>query len=336
MIDLHESELAAVVEAIEAGDRFLCISHVGPDGDAVGSLLGMCDMLRRLDKTAQPALADGVPEGLRFLPGAEMIVTAVNPDERFDCIIVLDASSPDRMGAVYRADVHDAVPLVVIDHHVTNTYFGNVNWVEPGCAATCQMLVYLARRLDVALTGTLAETLLAGIVTDTLCFRTSNTTPEVLNAATLLMEGGAHLAEITAQTINRKPYRSIKLWGEVLPDARLEDRVLWVTVSPEQLAAAEAAPEDLELSSTLSAVAEADISATFIQKFADDGMPAVECSFRAKPGFSVSDVAFSLGGGGHPPAAGCTVPGSLADAVPPIVARLQAARAAQAATQDEP
>ena len=328
MIDLQEAALAAVEEAIEANERFLCISHVGPDGDAVGSLLGMGEILHRLGKDAVLALQDPVPTGLRFLPGAATIIDAATVADEYDCIIVVDASSADRMGDVYRPAVHDDALMVVIDHHITNTYFGDVNWVEPGCAATCQMLVYLAESLGVRVSGTLAETLLTGIVTDTLCFRTSNTTPEVLAAATHLMEGGAQLAEITAQTLNSKPYRSLKLWGEVLPGAELAERVLWVTVSAEQLAAADAAAEDLELSSTLSAVDEADISATFIQKFTEEGAPQVECSFRAKPGYSVSDVAFALGGGGHPPAAGCTVPGTLAEVVPNVVAQLQAARAA--------
>jgi phosphoesterase RecJ-like protein len=322
---------AEVVAAIEGNERFLCISHVGPDGDAVGSLLGMGELLRRQGKDVTLALQDPVPEGLRFLPGAQEIVGPADVGDFYDQILVLDASSSDRMGSVFRAGTHDAIPMTVIDHHVTNTYFGDINWVEPGCAATCQMLVYLSDELGVALDGDLAETLLAGLVTDTLCFRTSNTTSAVLGAATRLMDGGAQLADITAQTLNRKPYRSLKLWGEVLPDAQLEERVLWVTVSPEQLAAAGACADDLELSSTLSSVAEADISATFIQKFDDAGAPVVECSFRAKPGYSVSDVAFALGGGGHPPAAGCTVPGTLDEAVPTIVAQLQAARAEQAA-----
>jgi phosphoesterase RecJ-like protein len=328
-MQIDQARCAQVVAAIEQNERFLCISHIGPDGDAVGSLLGMGELLRRQGKEATLALQDGVPEGLRFLPGAQEIVGSADVADVYDHILVLDASSPDRMGSVFRPDMHGEIPMTVIDHHVTNTYFGDINWVEPGCAATCQMLVYLADELGVALDGDLAETLLTGLVTDTLCFRTSNTTAEVLGAATRLMEGGAQLADITAQTLNRKPFRSLKLWGEVLPDVELAGRVLWVTVSPEQLAAASASAEDLELSSTLSSVAEADISATFIQKFDDAGAPVVECSFRAKPGYSVSDVAFALGGGGHPPAAGCTVPGTLEEAVPAIVTQLQRARAEQ-------
>ncbi|MCB9139829.1 MAG: DHH family phosphoesterase [Caldilineaceae bacterium] len=333
MIDLQEVHLSAVIDAVRANQRFLCISHVAPDGDAVGSLLGMGEILTMLGKEATLALADGVPDNLTFLPGTERVVSADGVGDVYDCVIVLDVSSPDRMGNVYREDAHGKSPLVVIDHHVTNTYFGDVDWVEPRCAAVCQMLVYLAQRLGVSLRGNLAEDLLTGLVTDTLCFRTSNTTADVLGAATVLMENGAQLSAITARTLNNKPFRSLKLWGEVLPGARLAERVLWVTVAPEQLAAAQATAGDLELSSVLSAVAEADISATFIQKTDERKAPVVECSFRAKPGFNVSDTAFALGGGGHPAAAGCTVPGTLEKAVPPIVAQLQQARAQQATGQ---
>ena len=113
----------------------------------------------------------------------------------FDLIVCLDASSPDRMGSAYNPDVHESATLVVIDHHITNTLFGDINWVEPGCASTCQMLVYLADALEVPLDGELAECLLTGMVTDTLGFRTSNTTPDVLGAAMRLMQGGADLAD---------------------------------------------------------------------------------------------------------------------------------------------
>ncbi len=218
-MQIDTTVLTEVVAAIGSGDRFLCISHVGPDGDAVGSLLAMGEILHRLEKGATLALQDPVPEGLRFLPGANEIVGAADVADHYDRILVLDASSADRMGSVFRADTHDTIPMVVIDHHITNTYFGDINWVEPGCAATCQMLVYLADALSVPIDGALAEALLTGLVTDTLCFRTSNTTPAVLAAATRLMEGGAKLATITAQTLNSKPYRSLKLWGEVLPGA---------------------------------------------------------------------------------------------------------------------
>ncbi len=326
MKTLDRDNQTKIINLIAAAERVLCVSHVGPDGDAIGSLVGAGWLLRALGKQPTLALHDPVPEDLRFLPGAEHVIgpDAVTAD--YDLILCVDASSSDRMGKVYREADHADIPLAVVDHHVTNTYFGTVNWVEPDCAAACQQLVYLADALNVPLTGELATCLLTGMVTDTLGFRTPNTDADVMEAAMRLMRGGANLAEITAETLNRRRFRSIKLWGSVLPTVQLEDRVIWVTASRAQLAAADAEAADLHLASFLVSAVEADISATFIERLNDEGEQVVECSFRAKPGFNVSDVAFALGGGGHPPAAGCSLPGTLAEITPGVVKQLQAAQ----------
>jgi phosphoesterase RecJ-like protein len=319
-----------------AGD-ILCISHVSPDGDAIGSLLGMGWLLRALGKAPTLALQDDVPDEHHVLPGAREIVTSRMPafaqqvaNHPFDLVICLDASSPDRMGTAYHPAVHAQSPLVVIDHHITNTRFGSINWVAPECAATCQMLVYLADAVQAPLEGPLAECLLTGIITDTLCFRTSNTTPAVLEAAMRLMQGGADLSLITERTVNRRSFNLIQLWGLVLPSVQLEERVIWATVTRAQLERAGLSLSDISLSSFLITAGEADISAVFMEKLDGQGRPAVECSFRAKRGFDVAEVAFALGGGGHPAASGCTLPGTLAEATARVVTALREARRQQA------
>ena len=328
-----KEQLVDVVDAIGDHLDILCVSHVGPDGDAVGSLLGMGWMLKVLGRRPTLALQDRVPDNLTTLPGAESIVDADAVLDDYDLIICLDASSKDRMGEIYRPVNHDQIPLLVIDHHVTNTLFGDVNWVAPQCSATCQMLVYLADAMEIPLTGELTECLLTGLVTDTLCFRTSNTDADVLEAAMRLMRGGAKLADITAQTLNRRPLNQVKLWGTVLSDVQLAAGVIWATVSQQQFAAANYdSDNDLNLSSLLVSTIEADMSATFAEKRGDDGEPVVECSFRAKPGFDVATLAFELGGGGHPPASGCTLQGSLQEVSQRVVGLLQNERQRQRST----
>lgn len=326
---------------LQAGEQILCLSHVNPDGDAVGSLLGMGWLLRSLGKTPVLALQDAVPREHMILPGAEAVLTASHADfaERvtkhaFDLIVCLDASSADRMGTVYNPAVHGAGKLIVIDHHVTNTCFGAVNWIAPECAATAQMLVELACALDVPLQGPLAECLLTGMVTDTLGFRTSNTTPAVMGAAMRLMEGGADLATIAQRTVNRRPLSQLKVWSQVLPDFQLLDGVIWVPVSRERLKKAGHADGDLDLSSFLVTVDEADISAVFTEKLDEKGKTQIDCSLRAKPGFDVSKVALSLGGGGHPAASGCKIAGSLEEVSTQVVNLLRAARQEQTGQQE--
>jgi len=323
----------AILQALRQHQQILCVSHVSPDGDAYGSLLGMGWILKALGKQPHLAMHDRTPAMFRYLPGIEEVIYPAAVRNDYDLIICLDASSMDRMGDVYRAASHGHIPLLVIDHHITNTNFGQLNWIEPACAATCQMLVYLADELGIPLEGPLAACLLTGVVTDTLCFRTSNTTPQVMEAALRLMQGGANLAQIVSQTLNRREFSIFRLWGSVLSTVQLEEGVIWTTISRRQITQAGSNKEDGQLSSMLITAVEADISATFTEKVDEKGQPAVECSFRAKPGFDVGSLAFQLGGGGHPPASGCTLPGTLAAVTDQVVTALKEAHRAQAAAQ---
>nr|HRJ41763.1 DHH family phosphoesterase [Caldilineaceae bacterium] len=275
--------------AIQEAESILCVSHVSPDGDAVGSLLGMGWMLRHLGKAPTLALADKPAKDFDYIPGFDEIVGPPAVKDRYDLIICLDAGSQDRMGAIFRPEAHSAIPLIVIDHHITNTKFGSLNWVEPRCAAVCQMLVYLADALGVPLRGNLAVALLTGLVTDTLGFRTSNTDAHVLQAAMRLTDGGAHLHEIVVRTLQSRSYAGLRLWGSILSRASLTDRVIWATISLEERKMAHATDSDGEgLAGFLLSARESDISATFTERRSDTSTPLIECSFRAKPGFDVS------------------------------------------------
>ena len=317
-------------------DQILCISHVSPDGDAVGSLLGIGWLLRHLGKAPTLALQDAPPGEHQLLPGARDIITSQAPNYRgdvqeraFDLVICVDASSPDRMGNAYNGQVHGRAPLLVIDHHITNTLFGDINWIAPECAATCQMLAYLADALNVPLQDEIAECLLTGLVTDTLCFRTSNTTPAVLEVAQRLMQGGASLMTVTQRTVNRQPFAMIKLWSLILPTIELEDGVIWASTHQSAFDQVGLPLGDTGLSSYLVTADEAAMSAVFVQKLNPAGLPAVECSFRAKPGYNVATLALSLGGGGHPAASGCTILGALDEVVPKVIELMKTAREEQ-------
>jgi phosphoesterase RecJ-like protein len=325
-----------LLNTLANAQQILCISHVNPDGDAVGSLLGIGWLLRRLGKQPTLALQDPPPREHRLLPGAEAIITSQSPKYRsdvqehpFDAVICVDASSPDRMGNAYNSQVHGNVPLIVIDHHITNTDFGTINWVAPECAAACQMLAYLADALGVPLDGELAECLLTGLVTDTLCFRTSNTTAAVLEVAQRLMQGGANLTTITQRTVNRQPFAMIKIWSSILPTIQLEDGVIWASTDQSTFDQVGLPVGDTGLRSYLVTADEAAMSAVFVQKQSPAGLPCVECSFRAKPGYNVATMALSLGGGGHPAASGCTIFGTLAEVVPHVIGLMKEARMEQ-------
>jgi len=316
-----------LLSLLESSNNILCVSHVSPDGDAVGSLLGLGSILRSLGKRPALALQDEAMPEFQFMPGVEEIIGPAEVAHSYDLIVCLDTSSIDRMGTVYRPEIHNQVPLVVIDHHITNTLFGTENWVDTGCAATCQMLIHLADALNVPLSEETAVSLLTGLVTDTLCFRTANTNMHVLQASLRLLNAGASLDYVVRNTLDSRSFSLVKLWGAGLANVQMDDGIIWATLNAEsrQRSGVELHQSD-GLANFLVTVREADISATFAQRYAKNGQELIECSFRAKPGFNVSQVAFAFGGGGHPPAAGCTVAGTLQEVSARVVAALHELR----------
>ena len=289
-----------------------------PDGDAIGSLLGLGWALRKLGKEHTLACADPVPDSLAYLPGSKAIVT--HPEGIYDLVISLDCSDLKRLGAACDQNSLRGVPIINIDHHVTNVGFGSVNWVDPSLAATAQMVLTLIERLGVPLDPTIATCLLNGIVTDTRGFRTSNTTPDVMEAATRLMAAGASLSEITDRVFNRRPLAMLRLWGKALGAVQLDGRIIWTEISQAmRRECGLSSDSDDGLVSFLTGANEADVGIVFTEK--NDG--TIDVSMRSMSGIDISGVAMRLGGGGHPQAAGCNLNSSLAQARERVLAELR-------------
>jgi len=307
-----------LLDALQSARRPLLIAHISPDGDAIGSLTALGYLLYRIGKDPILACQDKAPNSFNFLPFYDRITQNVD-GVHADLVITLDSSDPTRMGSIYDEAQFADLPLMVIDHHITNVYFGDVNWVEPGCCATDEMIFHLARALNEPLDETLATALLTGIVTDTRGFRTSNVTPAVMHITGELMDAGAPLTMITERTLDSRSMALIQLWGRVLDTVELQGGVVSAinTMKMRQDLGGIIRAEGLV--SFILGAEEARIAAVFTE------MPEgkVECSFRALPGYDVARIAFELGGGGHPPAAGCTIDGDLPGVRRKVVAMLQ-------------
>jgi len=312
------AEAAALVEGAQ---RVLIVTHIAPDGDAIGSLLGLASALRGLGKTVITAVDEGVPPDLRFVPGAETVHAALDTVE-VDLCIAVDCGDERRMGAVGQAARRTGRPLINLDHHPTNTFFGDANLVDPLTVAAAEGVLDWLDFMAVPLDRTTAFCLLTGFVTDTLCFRTDNVTVRTLGKAQRLMEAGASLSEIVQRTVSRRTYAGLRLWQAAIPGVQLEDHVIWAEITREMFRASGfEGTDDDGLVSALVQVEEAYISAVFREK--PDG--AVEIGFRAVPGFDTSGVAVALGGGGHRLASGATVDEPLETLVPRTIALLKAA-----------
>ena len=226
------STLTEIAHLLRRGGRVLAISHISPDGDAIGSLLGFGWVLRSVipDARLTLACADPVPAQFQWLPGAGEIISAP-PAGPWDVVVGLDASDGARLGSPFRPADFGATPIVVIDHHVTNLRFGTLNYVDPTAVATSQIVVDLADALGAPISREAATCLLTGLVMDTLGFRTSNVTPQVMAVAMRLMEAGANLAEITERALNHRPLNTLRLWGQALANVQISRRVVWASIT---------------------------------------------------------------------------------------------------------
>jgi phosphoesterase RecJ-like protein len=311
---------AALVQSardlIAAADRVLIVAHVLPDGDAIGSLLGLGQALRAAGKEVVLGCDDPAPDNFRFLPGAEEITPAPSGD--FDLIIAVDISDVRRMGAI---GVKLGRPHLLFDHHLTNSGFADINLLDAEAASTGELVTELLEPLGLPLPQPAATCLLAGVLTDTIGFRTSNTTPKTLGLAQKLMEAGAPLATLYKQVLSRRSFEAVRLWAEGLARLREDHGIVWASLSLKgRRASGYGGMGDADLIDILTTVRDAKIAIVFSER--TDG--TVKVSWRSDPGINVAQLAVSFGGGGHAPAAGAEVPGTLTEVEKKVIVATKA------------
>jgi phosphoesterase RecJ-like protein len=308
MQELHHDELISTIHnQLNQVKKILVVSHLRPDGDAIGSVLGIGLPLLAVGKDVQMVLSDGVPENFHFLVGSELIKTkAVG---RVDYIIVVDSSENERTDMVLKGY---AVPDLNIDHHKTNSYFAKVNLIESKAVATAEILAKYLPDFGLKISKPIADALLTGIVTDTIGFRTTNVNPGVLRLVADLMEQGGNLADIYYKTIVEQSLAAARYWAAGLSKIQMEDRIVWTTLSlQERNAAGYFFRDDADLVKILSAIEGAEVAVILVEQ------PAgyVKISWRLCGSLStdidVSEIALKFGGGGHKAASGADVKGEL-------------------------
>jgi phosphoesterase RecJ-like protein len=290
-------------QLLNNSERILLVSHIRPDGDAIGSLLALGLALQESGKEIQMVSEDGVPGSFRHLIGSDKI--RKKPDGVFDLIVVLDCSDSRRVGDALK---DYPTPDINIDHHPTNINYASINLVNPKATATTEMLAELIPSWELNISLPVAEALLNGLITDTLGFRTSNMTPNALRVAADLTELGADISEIYHKALNTRSSVAAKYWGIGLSKFQIEDRILWTSLTLDDRQAVNyPGRDDADLVNILTTIDDADIYVIFIEQSEE----RVKVSWRAKPGYDVSKIAFQFGGGGHKPAAGAEIEGNL-------------------------
>ncbi|HEY6319933.1 MAG TPA: bifunctional oligoribonuclease/PAP phosphatase NrnA [Thermoanaerobaculia bacterium] len=326
-----------LLRKIRQGNRFLLTSHVNPDGDAIGSELGLARLLRRLGKGAAVWNLDPIPAIYRPLPGSDRVHSGAEPPagfpEKFDSIVVLECPSLDRTGIEEHLS---ALPVINIDHHLGNQHYGAVNWVDSAAPAVGEMVFRLAQALKVALEPEIASCLYLTLVTDTGGFRYSNATPAAFEAAAALVREGAHPEQVAQWLYESQPVAVVRLLGEMLQTLALHHggRIATVRLDPEMFARAGAAAGDSEgLIDHPRSIAGVDAVALIRRR--EDGSHKV--SLRSRGEVDVEKIARHHGGGGHRNAAGYALDGGEGstaevelEAVSEIAAALPAATSAAA------
>jgi phosphoesterase RecJ-like protein len=288
---------------IQQAHKVMVISHIRPDGDAVGSLLGLGLALEQAGKQVQMVLADGLPENFRFLTHSEKITH--QGQGPVDLTIVVDCSDIDRIGPVINGQ---KTPDINIDHHKTNRNFAQINLVDDEAAATAEILAAYLPALGLELSHVVVIPLLTGILTDTIGFRTNNVRPLTLRMAADLMEAGANLPELYNITLSQHSLTAMRYWGAGLTNIQLDGRIAWASLSlDDRKRVGYPGRDDADLINILSTLKEADVVIVFVEQSGE----SVKISWRAQNGFDVSHVAMQFGGGGHAAASGAEIKAPL-------------------------
>ncbi|MDP1715597.1 MAG: DHH family phosphoesterase [Anaerolineales bacterium] len=284
--------------------KIVIASHVRPDGDAIGSLLGLGLALRDAGKSVQMILADGVPSSFKYLEGSELIQKEPSGDH--DTFITVDCADFKRAGKAFD---NFSQPDINIDHHVTNEKFGKLNLIEADEVATAAILTKHLPEWGLKITQPIAAALLTGIITDTLGFRTPNTTSKSLRQAAALMETGVDMPEIYMRALVRKTYPAAKYWGAGLSSLQSKHGIVWGTLTlADRKSAGYGGNDDADLINMISAIDGNKVGMVFVEQKDNH----VKISWRAlKPGVDVSPVAQYFKGGGHAAAAGADIKGGL-------------------------
>jgi phosphoesterase RecJ-like protein len=323
MIDRAILEQAA--KAIGSSDSLALACHIGPDGDALGSMLGLGVAAQNAGKKVVASFGTpfDLPASLAFLPTGLLIPPQDFPTDPAT-MIVFDAGSLDRLGEL-GANASRAGMTIVIDHHVTNAGFGDIAVVDPEAAASGELVAYLLEVLGWPLTPEIATCLLTALVTDTGRFSYANTRPSTLTLAAALVAAGAQPPEISRHIYEEAPFGYLRAAGAALSRAELDEEKGVVTAVITQADLVEAGIDwgDIDnLINTIRLAVEADVAV--LAKVHADGK--VKLSLRSRGGTDVGSLAAEMGGGGHRLAAGITYVGDVSDALDEVRKRVEGFR----------
>jgi phosphoesterase RecJ-like protein len=301
------------VALFEGARLILLVTHINPDGDAVGSTAALAHLAREHGKRVVCYCADPVPAAYRFLAGTELFGCEPRFVDTADVIGVIDCSDPQRLGPEHERILARREAVVLIDHHTDVEPFGGVNVVDPGAAASGVLVYELLGRLGWPVDVPAAEGLYVAIDTDTGSFRYPNTDARGLRVTAELVELGLQTNRVAQRVYESRRFERFRLLGLALEtlERELDGRLALVSVTQEMLTKTGADVEDTDDIVDYARGIEGVEVGAFLREDADG---TVKLSLRSKGGVAVNELARLIGGGGHPCAAGARFRGTLAEA----------------------
>ena len=305
---------AEVIETIKQHQRFLLTGHLSPDGDSIACQLAMAEALEQLGKEASMQSADPVPSMYRKLPGASRIRRVSEIEGEFEVAILMECPSPERSGFEHIP----AAKIINIDHHPDNQEHADVNWVNAKKAATAEMIFMLVNDLGCEITGSMAENLFAGIMTDTGSFTFANTTASCLEIAAELMRRGASPAAVAQKVYRSYPPEKLDLIGRMLSQIRrfCDGAAVVMTIGYDEIEKHGYANEIFEDIVNMPLIT-STVQASVLGRQDESG--GWRFSMRSKGDIDIGEIARHFGGGGHMNAAGFNYSGEVEQLVGELV-----------------
>lgn len=296
-----------ILGEIQRWKSFCVVGHIRPDGDCIGSQLGLYLALSALGRKVTCWNQDPVPAKLKFLD-PEREVTPPQADQEFDCVIALDCASIERMGRT-ASHIQRRQVLINIDHHESNTRYGDINWVSAREASTGELIYQLMQQAKWDISPRIADCLFTAVSTDTGSFQYASTSPATFEAAGRLVERGADLAKVCHEVYQSYPLSRMKLLRRVYNKFRLthDDRTAYFWIKQADYSRTGAKPADSEgLIDHIRAIDEVVVACVFEEMEPE----LTRLSLRSKsPRVDVNSIAGQFGGGGHKAAAGARIAG---------------------------
>ena len=313
-------EIARIVEAIRARQRFVLSSHSRPDGDSIGSQLAMAYALRAMGKQAEAVNADPAAPPLMAFPGVPDIRVAPAVEGEFDAAIIMECGDLKRTGVTGL----ERFFVINIDHHPGNSGYGDINWFDASAAACAEMVYEVVRALGVPLTKEIATHVYLAILTDTGSFHYSGISPRTFAICKECVEAGVDPVIVARNVYDSNNMGRLKLFGAVLGAMQIDrtGRIAIVYVDREMAQTAGGTYEDTEgLVNLPLTVKEIEAVVFFKQEQGDE----YRVSLRSKGDIDIGVVAKEYGGGGHKNAAGATITGPIEELRKALVEKIERA-----------